>query len=121
MKSTRLERLNSEFRKLIYDALKYDLVLSGLTEMFSVTEVDTAPDLKTAKVYVSVYSTNEEKKKQTFETIKNASKQVRKILGAKMRIKYVPELDFREDGALEYGNKIDKILSQITYGENNDD
>ena len=37
-----------------------------------------------------------------------------------MSIRYVPELHFYEDGALEYGNKIDKILSTLTYGENDE-
>ena len=121
MKSTRIEKLNSEFRKNIYEIVKNELNLPSVTEMFSVTEVDSSPDLKNAKVYISVYSTNEEKKRATFIGIKEASSKIRKSLSAKMRIKYVPELSFYEDGALEYGNKIDKILSTITYGENNDD
>ena len=121
MKGKRTEKLNSEFRKLIYDIVKNDLNIPSVTEMFSITEVDVAPDVKSAKVYVSVYSTNAEKKKATFEGIKASASKIRRELSAKMRIKYVPELRFLEDGALEYGNKIDKILSTITYGENNDD
>ena len=121
MKGKRTEKLNSEFRKLIYDIVKNDLNIPSVTEMFSITEVDVAPDVKSAKVYVSVYSTNAEKKKATFEGIKASASKIRRELSSKMRIKYVPELRFIEDGALEYGNKIDKILSTITYGEDNDD
>ena len=121
MKSTRVERLNSEFRKTIYEIIKNDLNLPTVTEMFSVTEVDVSPDVKNAKVFISVYSTDELKKKATFEGIKGASQKIRRCLSSKMHIRYVPELRFFEDGALEYGNKIDKILSEITYGENNDD
>ena len=121
MKSVRLQRLDSEFQKLIYTALKYDLNVVGLTEMFSVTGVDSAPDLKTAKVYVSVYSTDAEKKKKSFDAIVSASSQIRKYVSQKMRVKYVPEFTFYSDDALEYGNKIDKILSTITYSDNVDD
>ena len=121
MKGKRTEKLNSEFRKLIYDIIKNDLNIPTVTEMFSITEVDVAPDVKSAKVYVSVYSTDPVKKQTTFNGIKENASKIRRELSSQMRIKYVPELRFLEDGALEYGNKIDKILSTITYGEDNDD
>ncbi len=121
MKSSRTEKLNSEFRKIIYEIIKNELNIPTVSEMFSVTEVDVAPDLKSAKVYVSVYSTDQDKKKATFLGIKDNASKIRRLLSSKMHIKYVPELRFYEDGALEYGNKIDKILSTITYGDNNDD
>ena len=121
MKSVRLERLDSEFQKLIYNGLKYDLNIVGITEMFSVTGVDSAPDLKTAKVYISVYSTDKEKKQKTFSAIASASAQIRRYVASKMHIKYVPEFTFLSDDALEYGNKIDKILSTLTYSDNNED
>ena len=120
MKGKRTEKLNSEFRKLIYEIIKNDLNIPSVSEMFSITEVDVAPDVKSAKVYVSVYSTDSEKKKATFDGIKANASKIRRELSNIMRIKYVPELRFLEDSALEYGNKIDKILSTITYGENDD-
>ena len=69
MKGKRTDRLNSEFRKLIYDVIKNRLDIHGATEMYSVTEVDVSPDLKHAKVYLSVYSTDEAKAKATFDAI----------------------------------------------------
>ena len=121
MKSKRGQRLNSEFRKNIYDVIKYDLNNPLISEMFSVTEVDVSPDMKNARVYISVYSTDQEKKKNTFDAIVNSAGEIRRCLCSKMHIRYVPVLRFYEDSALEYGNKIDMILSTITYGENNDD
>lgn len=121
MKGNRNSRVNSEIQKLVYDIIKNDINNPDITEMFSITDVDVAPDLKSAKVYLSVYSTNEEKTKRTFDAIVSSSNEIRKHLASKMRIRYVPELRFHKDTSFEYGNKIDKILSQITYGENNDD
>ncbi len=121
MKSRREQRLNSEFRKEIYDIIANKLLLTGLVEMFTVTEVDTSPDLKNAKVYISIYSTSEEKKKETFEKIKKASGEIRKCLAKTMKTRTVPFLVFYEDSSSSYGEKIDKILSTITYGENNED
>ena len=121
MKGKRTDRLNSEFRKLIYDVIKNRLSIPAVTEMFSVTEVDTSPDLKHAKVYISVYSTDEKKAKATFDGICLASSEIRRELSHLTSIRYVPELRFYSDGASAYGNKIDKILANLTYGENNDD
>ena len=122
MKGKRTDRLNSEFRKNIYDVIKNRLNLQGATEMFTITEVDTSPDIKNAKVYVSVYSTSPEKAEATFNAIKNASLEIRRELAFVMRnMRYIPELRFYRDGACEYGSKIDGILSNITYGEYDDD
>lgn len=124
MKGKRTDRLNSEFRKLIYDVIKNRINSPDITEMFSVTEVDVSPDLKHAKVYISVYSTSEEKCKKTFDAIAKSSPEIRKELARLSSIRYVPELRFYYDGASAYGNKIDKILSTFTYttsGEEDDD
>ena len=103
MKGKRTDRLNSEFRKLIYDVISNRVNLPGVTEMFSITEVDVSPDLKHAKVYVSVYSTSEEKTKTTFDAICKASPEIRRELAHLSSIRYVPELRFYYDGASEIG------------------
>lgn len=121
MKGKRTDRLNSEFRKLIYEVISTKLEIQGATEMYSVTEVDVSPDLKSARVYLSVYSTSEEKAKATFDAIARSSVEIRRELSRMTTIRYVPELRFYRDGASEYGNKIDTILAGLTYGENNDD
>ena len=121
MKGKRTDRLNSEFRKLIYEVISTKLEIQGATEMYSVTEVDVSPDLKSARVYLSVYSTSEEKAKATFDAIARSSAEIRRELSRMTTIRYVPELRFYRDGASEYGNKIDTILAGLTYGENNDD
>ena len=70
MNIKREKRLNSEFQREIYDILKYKVKNPDLTEMFSISEVDVTNDLKYAKVYVSVFSTDENKKKATFDEIR---------------------------------------------------
>ncbi len=121
MKSRRNQRLDSEFRKAIYDIITNKLMLTDGLAMFTITEVDISPDIKNAKVFVSIYAQNEEKKKQAFEKIKNASAEIRKCLAQVMSTRTVPMLRFVEDGSSSYGEKIDRILSTITYGEDNED
>lgn len=124
MKVKREQRLNSEFQKEIYDILKNKVKNHDITEMFSILEVDVTNDLKYAKVYVSIFSTNAERKQKTFNAICDSAKFVRGELAKIMRIRTVPELKFIMDTSSDYGNKIDKIISGFTYntpeGDEND-
>ena len=121
MKKVREQRLAGEFRKNIYEILTTKVKDATLTEMFSIQGVEVANDLKHAKVYVSVFSGTEERKLATFNAIKNSAGFIRRELGNMMHIRTVPELHFFTDTSLEYGEKIDKLLSGLTYGEHNDD
>lgn len=121
MKVKREQRLNSEFQKEIYNILKNKIKNPMISEMFSISEVDVTNDLKHAKVYVSVFSTDSAKSQTTFEAICDSAKAVRTELSKIMHIRTVPELHFVLDNSAEYGNKIDKILSTITYVTKPDD
>ena len=81
--------------------------------MFSVLKVDTSKDLKHAKVYISVYSTSEEKKKETFEAICNDAKKIRYELSKGARLRTVPELTFISDDSMDYSDKMEKLLNSL--------
>lgn len=113
MKEKREKRLNSEFKKEIYELLTTKVKDVRLTEMFSITSVHTTADLKQAKVYISILSFNEEAKKATFEAIKGSAGFIRREISSRMHIRTVPEFTFLLDDRAEYSEKIDKILNQI--------
>ena len=115
----RCDRLNGELQKEISDIIRRRLKNPLVTEMVSITGVDTSRDLKYAKVYVSVFSTNKEKSQTTFKAIKEDAKKIRFELAQSMNLRAVPVLDFYIDDSMEYGDKIDKLLSKIEKGENN--
>ena len=121
MKGKREQRLNSEFQKEIYDILKNKVKNHDITEMFSVLDVEVTNDLKYAKVFISIFSTNDERKQKTFSAICDSAKFVRGELAKIMRIRTVPELKFVMDTSADYGNKIEKILSGITYNTTPDE
>jgi len=121
MKKLREQRLAGEFRKNIYEILTTKVKDAEICEMFSIQGVEVTNDLKHAKVFVSVFSGTEASKARTFAAIKNAAGYVRRELGTMMHIRTVPELHFMTDNSLDYGERIDKLLSGLTYGENNDD
>lgn len=112
-KPNRMERINSEFRKDIYEIISRKIKNPSISAMFSILEVDTSKDLSHAKVYVSVYSADENKRKSTFDAIKSEAKQIRKELARSARIRTVPELTFIEDSSMQYGDKMDKLLLAV--------
>ncbi len=120
MREPREKRLEKEFAKLIYEFLSTGAKNPDITEMFSITGVRITHDLKESFVYVSVFSTDEEAKKRTFEAIKESSPKVRKFLASEMRIRQVPVIHFLPDTSFEYGEKIDRIISGFTYGDDDD-
>lgn len=112
--ASRADRLNAEFKREISEIIARKLKDPMITAMVSVTSVDCSRDLSYAKVFVSVFSTDEEKKNSTFSALAADAKKIRYELGKSMRVRTVPELDFVLDKSIEYGDKMDKILLKLS-------
>ncbi len=114
MKVSRTSRLNGEYQKEISEILRRlkdkNPELKGL---ISVTETDVAPDLKTAKVYVSIYTNNEADKRRSFEVLQESAGQIRHELSQVMKMRTVPALTFHWDGSMTYGAKMDELFKKI--------
>jgi ribosome-binding factor A len=78
----------------------------------TVTGVQLSPDLKHAKVFVSLMG-SEEEKKESLEGLKHASGWVRHELGQRIRTKYLPAIIFITDTSQDYGNHIDSLIEKI--------
>ncbi len=78
----------------------------------TVTDVDLSDDLRNAKVFVSVYG-GDDQKKGSLEGLKSASSFIRSELGRRMRLRYIPELLFRFDATVERGAHIMELLREI--------
>ncbi|KST68122.1 30S ribosome-binding factor RbfA [Mastigocoleus testarum] len=103
------ELIKREVSQLLLNGIKDDRVGSG---MVSVTNVDVSGDLQHAKIYVSVYGT-EEAKAQTMAGLKSATGFVRSELGARVRLRRTPEVVFIEDTGIERGSKVLSILNRL--------
>lgn len=111
--NNRVDRLNSQLKKNIYEILSQRVKNPNLTEMFSVTEVSCDRDLTLAKVYISVFSGDSVRAQKTFEAIKQSAGFVRSSLLKSMHIHAVPQLVFELDNRMENQDKISKILMEI--------
>ena len=115
MKVSRTSRLNGEYQKEISEILRLRKdKIAGLKGLVSVTEVDVAPDLKTAIVYVSIYGAGEETK-SVFAALQQNAGFIRHELAQVMRMRTVPALTFRMDGSMDYGAKMDELFKKISY------
>lgn len=110
----RMDRLNGEMQKNISDIINNkikDPRVAG--KMISVLSVNCAKDLKTAKVYLSIYGDKAEAKK-AFEGICHCAGFIRKEMSLYFNdIRTIPQLTFFLDNSMEYSAKIDAILEQI--------
>ena len=110
----RIERVNSELQKQIAAVIAHDLKDPRLgSGIVSVTKVSTTPDLKFAKVYLSVYAKTEEERLAALETARRSKNFIRNRLKELVQIRLLPDLDFKLDTSVDYGMKMDGILRTI--------
>ena len=122
MKNLRGGRLSGEFQKEISSVISSKLrnKYPELSAIISITEADVAPDLKSAKVFVSIYDPDAERAANSFEILKQNAGFIRRELAAVMRLRTVPELRFHLDESMDYGAKIDKILDGLDVGDDDE-
>ena len=114
--NNRLGRIDEEFKKEISSIVSYDLKEPKITGMVSVTRVKVTPDLRYAKVWVSIL--NSKNTEETLDGLKKSAGYLRSELAKRINLRNTPELVFELDESLEYGARIDSILNEIKNKEN---
>ncbi len=116
--SSRMRKVNELLRELIAEesADLKDPRIGFLT----ITGVDTAPNLRTARVYYSVIG-DDEQQKETAIALKGAAKRFQAAIGQQTRLKYTPVLEFRVDPSIEQGIRIDALLQQLHEEDTSDE
>ena len=109
--NNRIGRIDEEYKKVLSQIIGYELKNPNVTGLISVTKVKVTPDLKYAKVYVSIM--NSKNIKETMEGLKKSSGFIRSELAKRINLRNTPELIFEIDDSMEYGAKIDSILKEI--------
>ena len=111
--SNRIQKIDEEIKREVSQIISYELHDPHATGMISVTKVKTTPDLRYARVYVSMF--NSKNKKATLATLKKSSGYIRSELAKRINLRTTPELVFEFDESIEYGAKIDQILKEINH------
>lgn len=108
--NNRMDRVEEELKREISNIINYELTNTNITGMVSVTKVKVTPDLRYARVFVSMLNSN---KKKTLEALKKSSGFIRTELAHKVNLRTTPEIIFEFDESIEYGARIDNILNDI--------
>lgn len=106
----RSQRVSDLIREEIADIIMYRLKDPRIG-FVTVTGVEMTPDLKFAKVFVSILK--EDEREATLEILNSAKSFMRSILSKRLKMKFIPGIEFRLDASIEYGYKIDKLLKEI--------
>ena len=103
------ESIRREVSQMLLHGIKDDRVGAG---MVSVTDVDVSGDLQHAKIFVSIYGTDEARA-ETMAGLRSATGYVRSELGQRVRLRRTPEVVFQEDRSIERGTKVLSLLNQL--------
>ena len=79
--------------------------------MLTITHVDTTPDLRQSRIYVSALNCKDEK--DMMRGLKSAAGFLRRELGSRIDLRYTPELQFIADVSIQHGAHILEILRQV--------
>ena len=109
--SNRMDKINEEIKKELSLIIDNKLKNPHITGMISVTKVKTSPDLRYARVYISLL--NCKNVQETLDGFKIAAGFMRSELARRINLRYTPELRFEIDDSMEYGARIENILKEI--------
>ena len=110
----KMERVNSELARQITKIIAEDVKDPRLhNAIIGVTKLYTTPDLKYAKVYLSIYAANDEERQEAYYTICRSKTFIRNMLKDSVQIRLLPEFNFIIDDSVDYSIKIDEILNKI--------
>jgi len=112
MPSNRIGRINEEIQRELASLIRTlkDPRVHGLV---SITSVDTTPDLRFAKVFVSALDKSD--MSEVLKGLKSSSGYLRRELGRSLSLRYTPELIFHRDDSIDKGTHILKLLNDLEH------
>ena len=111
MASNRIGRINEEIQKELASLIRNLKDPRVQDTMISITHVETTPDLRYAKVYVSFLQ--EERAKDALKGLQSAGGYLRRELGSALNLRYTPQLTWALDDSITYGAKMMKLINSL--------
>jgi ribosome-binding factor A len=109
--SQRTDRLDSQIRAELMDLLQREMKDPRIG-FVTITRVETARDLGSARVWVSILGTDEEQAR-SMAAMHDASAWLRRRLGERLRIRHIPQLVLRHDDSIASGDRVLRILHDL--------
>ncbi len=117
MNIKRVNRISEEVKKVVSELIYNGLKDPRVSSMTTITNVEVTRDLRYARIYVSVLG-NQEEKDNTITGLESAKGFIRKEIGSRIDLRYVPEPIFHLDESIEKGIYMSKLIEQVNNGEN---
>jgi ribosome-binding factor A len=105
-------RINTEVQKVLSNLISREIKDPRINPMTSVIAAEVSPDLKTAKIYISVLG-DQESKDSTLRGLKSAASFMRGQLARTLNLRNTPELTFVIDNSIEYGVHMSKLIDEV--------
>ena len=109
--SRRTQQVGGFLREELTDIIRCE-VKDPRIGFFSLTRVDVSPDLRLARVFVSVLGTDEERT-ATLAALRSAAGFIRHHLRPRLRMRQIPDLEFRDDRSMEHAEQIGRTLREL--------
>ncbi len=109
--SQRTDRLDSQIRTELAELMHREMKDPRIG-FATITRVETARDLGSAKVWVSIMGTDEERE-GTMKALNDAAPWMRRQLGARLTIRHIPQLLIRHDDSIEAGDRVLRLLREL--------
>jgi ribosome-binding factor A len=119
MNKTRMSRVGEEIKKELSVLLQRGLK-DPRVGFVTVTDVEVSSDLQLAKVFVSVFG-SEEQRKASLAGLQKAKGYLRTEIGKRVKLRHIPDFTFKLDESIDYGSKIESILREISTEEGKQD
>ena len=110
MAGSRMRRINEVLREVVGAAISGELSDPRIG-FVTVTSVETSPDLRTAKVFVSVLGDSEERE-ATLAGLRSAHGLIQSRIAAETRMKRTPKLTFHYDETIEKASRVSELLEK---------
>lgn len=104
----RTRQVGELLREELTDIIRRD-VKDPRVGFMSITQVEVPPDLRSARVFISVLGTEEERA-ATLIALRSAARYIRRQLKPRLRMRQIPELEFRDDRSMEHAQQIAETL-----------
>ena len=118
MASNRILLINEEIQKELSSLLRTVKDPRVQDVMISITRVETTPDLRYTKVYVSFLQ--EDKAQEAMKGLKSAAGFLRRQLGTNLRLRYAPEIVWSLDDSITYGAKMLGLINSLGVKQDED-
>lgn len=110
--SVKNRRINDEVQRVLADILRSDMKDPRISPLTSVLQVEVAPDLKSCRVWISVYG-DAESGERTMEGLRSAGGFIRTELARRVNLRNTPQLQFILDDSIAYGVEMSRKIDEV--------